>query len=280
MALTYSTIPAVLLAGLPYVQRHTAASLDQLVNSGSVDREAASTCAKMGGAFSPAQNVVATLLGLILGSTQVSWMLVADNVGDAKASMMISIAVGNLVTWLAVVHVMMRRGLASLELRRLGREHTKVDLLRLDALLPFGRIGTFHLLMVVLAFSLSVFQARDAECRWVNYSAALAAAVPAGIVLLLLPMIGVQHNVREARRRALEKLDHAIAHADRALEPEPLRYLGDLLKQRDALQHARTWPLDTTALSRIAIYFIIPPLAWVGGAIVEIALQTAIEPGP
>ncbi len=187
MALTYSTTPASLLAGLLYLQRSTAASLDQLIDSGSVDRGAARACARKGAACSRAQNVAATLVGLILGSTQVSWLLLSDNVGGARMFMTISIAVGNLVTWLAVVHVFMRRGQVSMALRRLGREQTKADLLRLDALLPFGRIGT--------------------------------------------------------------------------------------------IQHARKWSLDTTALSRIAIYFIIPRLAWVGGAIVEIVPQAVIEPG-
>jgi len=61
----------------------------------------------------------------------------------------------------------------------------------------------------------------------------------------------------------------AIAAADRDLGPDPLRYLGDLLRRRDTIENAREWPLDTTALSRIAIYFIIPPIAWVGAAFVE-----------
>ncbi len=52
-----------------------------------------------------------------------------------------------------------------------------------------------------------------------------------------------------------------------------------VLQQRDVVQHAREWPLDTTAFSRIAIYFIIPPLTWVGGAIVEMVLQSVFESG-
>lgn len=174
------------------------------------------------------------------------------------------------------VHVVLRRVLASIDLRRLGREHTQVDLLRLDALLPFGRIGTLHVLIVAIAVSLSAFQSLDAELRWVNYSAALAMGIPAGIALLLLPMVGIRQNVRRPKRRPLEALDEAIENANRDLEPDALRYLGDLLRQRESIQHAREWPLDTMAFSRLAIYFVIPPIARVGGALAEILIQAAL----
>ena len=190
--------------------------------------------------------------------------------------MVLSIAMGNLVTWVAAAHVVMRRVLVSIDLRRLGREHTRVDLFRLDTLLPFGRIGTLHVLIVTITVSLAAFQSLDAELRWFNYSAALAAGIPAGIVLLLLPMVGIRQNVRRAKRQALETLDDAIENANRDLEPDALRYLGDLLRQRESIQHAREWPLDTTAFSRIAIYFVIPPIAWVGGALVEILIEGAL----
>ena len=190
--------------------------------------------------------------------------------------LLLSIAIGNVATWVFVVHVVLRRVLISIDLRRLGLAHTDVDLFRLDALLPFGRIATLHLMIVAVALGLSAFQSLDAEVRWDNYRAALYAGIPAGLVLTLLPMLGIRKSVRLAKRRALERLDEAIEHANRALEPDALGYLGNLLHQRETIRHAREWPLDTTAVSRIAIYFVIPPVAWVGGALVEILIQAAL----
>ena len=276
MALTYSTTPSFLLATLIYSQRRTRISLEELVNAGRMNREVAISRGAGGVGIGPAKNIAATLLGLILGGVQVEWVPVLDGLEQPGATQALSIAIGNILTWLTVVHVIMRRVLASVDLRRLGRTETDVDLLRLDALLPFGRIATLHLMIVAVAVSLSAFQALDAELRWENYSAALAAGVPAGLVLVLLPMLGVRQSVRVAKRRALAKLDEAIEYANRDLEPEALRYLGDLLHQRETIEHAREWPLDTTAFSRIAIYFVIPPLAWVGGALVEILVQSAL----
>jgi hypothetical protein len=276
MSLTYSTTPAFLVAALLYSQRRTHIILDQLVHSGCVTREAAMSSGAGGTAIGLARSIAATLVGTIIGALQGSWQPVLDSLGEPRMFMVLGITVGNIVTWVAVVHVVLRRALASLDLARLGRDHTHVDLLRLDALLPFGQIGTLHLLIVVVAISLSAFQSLDAELRWDNYSSALAAGIPAGISLLLLPMIGIRQKVREVKRHAHESLDEAIAHADRDLEPASMSYLGDLLQQREAIQRAREWPLNTTAFSRIAVYFVIPPIAWVGSALVEILIQAAL----
>jgi hypothetical protein len=276
MALTHSTIPAFLLATLIYSDRRTRESLDQLVNAGRVNQEAAMSVGAGGSGLGLAKNFAATLLGLYLGAVQISWQPVLGGFGEPGGAQAASLAIGNIATWLVVVHVSLRRILVSIDFRRLGMADTEVDLFRLDTLLPFGRVATLHLMIVAMALSCSAFQSLDAELRWENYSAALAAAVPAGLVLVLLPMLGIRRNVRLAKDRALAKLDEAIDHASRDLEPDALRYLGDLLQQRKSIEHAREWPLDTTAFSRIAIYFVIPPVAWVGGALVEILVQSAL----
>lgn len=275
MALTYSATPAFLLAALIYAQRRTRAALDLVARSGCVSREAAARGAEKV-SVGPVQSFAMTILGLALGALQIGWPAIFENLGTPNQWMVVSIAVGNLLTWVVVVHVTLRRVLASLELWRLGRDEARIDLFRLDTLLPFGRIGVVHLLMVTIAVSLSAFQSLDAEVRMENYAWALAAGIPSGLVLLLLPMVGVRGRVREAKRIALEGLDEAIANADRSLEPDALRYLGDLLQQRKAVQQTREWPLDTTAISRIAIYFVIPPIAWVCGALVEVFVQEAL----
>lgn len=277
-ALTYSAIPAFLLAALHYSNRQTTAILGQLVASNSLTRDVVTSTRAGGGVLDLRQNVQATIAGLVLGSFNVPWGPIASHLASRSPTMFtaISFAVGNLVVWVVVVHVVIRRVDASNSLRRLGRDHAEVDLFRLDALLPFGRIGTQGVLIVAIAVSLASLQSLDAEIRWVNYSAAFAAGIPAGLALLLIPMIGIRQNVREVKRRELARLDEAIEAADRDLDPDPLRYLGDLLHRRETVARAREWPLDTTALSRVAIYFIIPPIAWVGGAVVEVVIQTAI----
>ncbi len=275
-ALTYSTIPAFLIATWRYAKRRDRLTLRQLVASGSLPREMAPSTDMV---ISGAQNAAATIAGLILGSLNAPWARLWEDLGEPAMFVSISLGVGNLMIWLFVAHVLLRRLLASNALRRLGRDHAKVDLLRLDALLPLGRTGTFDVMVVAITVSLTAFQSLDAELRWINYVWAFGAGVPAGFTVLLLPMIGIRQSVRRVKQVALTELDSAIAAADRQLEATPLNTLNNLLRRREAIAQAREWPLDTTALSRVAIYFIIPPLAWAGAAMMEILIETLLDSG-
>ncbi|MGD8417313.1 MAG: hypothetical protein PVH91_09665 [Pseudomonadales bacterium] len=37
------------------------------------------------------------------------------------------------------------------------------------------------------------------------------------------------------------------------------------------------WPLDLSLVSRVAVYLVIPPLAWVGAAVVENVVQRFLD---
>lgn len=275
MALTYATTPAFLIGALLYADRRTRLNVEQLVDSGCVPREATDARA-VGASPSLATNAALTAIGLLFGLGNVDWEAILGALGGPAERIAIGIVVGNVVVWVVVVHVFQRRVVSSNAVRRLGRDHAAIDLLRPDVLLPFGRVGRLDFLIVVVAFSLAAFQSLDAELRFVNYATALAAALPAGALLLALPMLGVRGRLRRAKAERLEALDQALARARRDLEPEALHVVADLLRQREAVAGVREWPLDMTALSRIAIYFVIPPLAWVAGALVELWVEAAL----
>ncbi|MFP8872045.1 MAG: hypothetical protein VCB43_11905, partial [Myxococcota bacterium] len=178
-ALTYSALPAFLLAATIAVNRRTRAAVRQLSDSNSLDPDAA-TSILTGEGFSPspASNAMATVAGLILGYLNVPWDLVLAELGGPLALESASLVIGNFVTWFVVAHAVMRRLLISLSIRQAGRWQIKVDLFRLDALLPFGRVGMLDLLIVVIVMSFSAFQSLDAEIRFDNYRSALLVGIP------------------------------------------------------------------------------------------------------
>jgi hypothetical protein len=45
--------------------------------------------------------------------------------------------------------------------------------------------------------------------------------------------------------------------------------LEPLLQRRDRINAIHTWPLNVSMISRLLIYGVIPPAAWVGAALVE-----------
>jgi hypothetical protein len=50
---------------------------------------------------------------------------------------------------------------------------------------------------------------------------------------------------------------------------EQIRAYNELLDFRDHIQRVPDWPVDVGAVSRLLLYLIIPPLTWVGAALIE-----------
>ncbi len=45
--------------------------------------------------------------------------------------------------------------------------------------------------------------------------------------------------------------------------------MNGLLARKSAIQAVRTWPMDLSIFSRFVLYVFIPPLAWIGAALME-----------
>ena len=78
--------------------------------------------------------------------------------------------------------------------------------------------------------------------------------------------------MRCKKQQTLAELDAAIGVANRNLEVGPVAHLDHLVSLCNHVAHAREWPLNMTALSRVGLYIVIPPFAWTGAALIEIAL--------
>lgn len=169
---------------------------------------------------------------------------------------------------------------------RIGAHRTRVDLLDRAELTPFARAG--------LRFALVVLGLVALRSSFFGFSEAAAArfapnAVPFAVVsgvataAFLLPVWGVHRRLADAKASELVRVRSEIAKTrgaerEEALGPDAgaLRRLVDLVRYRDAIAGARTWPFDAPAILRFLVYLLIPIAGWVGGALVERALDVAI----
>lgn len=138
---------------------------------------------------------------------------------------------------------------------------------------PFARIGMMDVAIIVGGLAVSTVQSLDAEFRLENYLTALLVAVPAGAILLLRPMWSLHRRLVAHKRELLEEVNILIAAVPEDATEDHMARLETLLQRRDRILSVQTWPLDIGIWSRLAFYVLIPPLAWVGAAVVEVVVS-------
>lgn len=89
-------------------------------------------------------------------------------------------------------------------------------------------------------------------------------------------MMSVHARLREQKREELARLAELIRKAPRSLEEGAMSRLELLFQRRDRVQALHTWPLDVAMMSRIVLYGVIPPAAWIAAALVEQVLESLL----
>ncbi len=161
----------------------------------------------------------------------------------------------------------------------LARRLPQIDLLDPSGLAPFARQGLRCSVPGLLLISFIALNALDQGFLW-----AIVAMGGLGLVgvtaAFAIPLRGVRARVRRAKQEELSRVNAAIRGEDGALrgsliEARESPGLADLLAYRTQLASVPEWPLDINTLSRFAFYVAIPLASWVGGALVERALDAA-----
>jgi hypothetical protein len=101
----------------------------------------------------------------------------------------------------------------------------------------------------------------------------LVSTVVPMIAILLLPMWPVHKLIKTKKAQEISRLnaqlDSLESSAGQLLDHSRIEKINNLLDHRQHVQRVSDWPLDIGALSQLAFYLIIPPLTWVGAALIE-----------
>ena len=250
-ALTFVLIPGYLMAAFPYLyrsHRDTVRALKALVpDVRTVDL-----------ALGDVSNRIvlwAAMVGLIFGTLQFAEVLFGS---DFEVSPIpdYPLIIGNILLWTAVAAITTGRLRDALAMRRLGRQ-LQIDLYDLSQIRPIGRAAVRDVLVVMGALAFMP----------------LAVGLVSSALLFYLPLSGVREAVRKVKSIRIDVLQNAIDSVSR----DDVADLEVLVAHRERIQHLSTWPVDLSILSRVGLYLIIPPLAWVGAALVETLVQGYIE---
>ena len=183
----------------------------------------------------------------------------------------LSMIVSNLITWVLAAWLISSRTFAGIAMMKLGKRYP-VNLYKLSEVRPFGRMAILDLLLAMGIIALIPLQSLDLEIRWINYKDAILFVLPLAIAMTLLPMWGIHRAILKQKTAKVAAVQVLVDNAD---HDDPAR-MEVLLSHRDRITDLATWPLDVKLVSRIALYVVLPPIAWSAAAMVEMLLERFI----
>lgn len=191
-------------------------------------------------------------------------------------------AARNFANWGAVgfamgLELMLGRGFS-----RLGEHLREPDLLDRAPLAPFGRraLRNVSFWMLLAAFLSLTYVGRGWAGELLPLGLLFLAAFAA--IAFLLPLLGARGSIR--RRKALELA--RVRDAVRAARDEALARpaggaaggrLADLLAWERRVAEAPEWPIDASILARLGLYVALGLGSWVGAAVVQRFVDTALR---
>ena len=257
----FSILPSYLLGMMTLQRRRTGQALAALESSHHMPalqqiRDRLGRLSRMG--------LFVVLVGIAFGAVQNLAFLQAMYQQVSLNLMDVAFVSGNCFLWGVVALILCWRLPVSVEISRLGGA-LKLDIYRLDKLKPLTRVATTDILVVAGAMAFMALQSLDAEFRIGNYNAGVLVGIPSAIVLFVLPLWGLHKNIKQSKTERLRSLRGRLDEVDRQNVAE----LETLTAHIDRVRSIPNWPVDLQTATRVFAYVIIPPLAWVGAALVE-----------
>jgi hypothetical protein len=168
----------------------------------------------------------------------------------------------------------------SLALSAAGRRIAALDLLDPRQVAPFRSQALLNSLVIVLMAACASPMGFESHLATLVVGIWIFAGCLA-TVGLLLPLVGVRERIRELRTSELDWCDAGLRAARDALKA-PSAGAGDgrfaeLHAYRQRIEHVPEWPLDTPSFVRFALYLLIPLGSWLGGALVERAVDALVQ---
>lgn len=162
-------------------------------------------------------------------------------------------------------------------LSQMGRQ-ARVRLVDPSELTPFARAGLRGAVYWFLGSSIASLLMLDSGAPWI-VAVVVSATIGLGFASLLRPNLGVHERLRAAKsaelswvRNQIELARGALAHPAPGDEALTAR-LPALLAYETRIQAVREWPFDTSTRVRFLLFLLVPVGSWLGGALIERAVD-------
>ena len=189
--------------------------------------------------------------------------------------------IGTFLIWITMSSVI--RSLVSIAriFSKLGKNHTQIDLHQTHKLVPFARVAIISTLALIGALALFPILLFDSDMPLLG---ALPGFIATGIpifIMLAIPVWPIHRRLLQAKEQALAHTRELISDKTenlnvQSMNTETIVKLAPLLAYQRSLIQISTWPFDLGAITRLTLYLIIPPITWVGAALIEKGLESIL----
>ncbi len=266
-ALLLILTPAFLVIYVIVAQRRSVQFAERLVASRSITDDPSEWVQVIRGRTVLIGLAVGFLYGLLL-NVPPEWRTSFASVGIQTQS----IVIGQIFLWSIVGFVLAFRLHTAWSFYAQGKV-VRINLYDTSKYMPFARNGLDDVFGITILLVLLTLQSLDAQFRLTDYITAWVIAFPAAASLLILPMLSLQRRLLAHKKEFLQEMNRQIPDAASVVEPGSLTQIELLMQHRDRIQHTSAWPIDMSIATRLILYIVIPPIAWLGAAVVEFGLD-------
>ena len=259
--LMMAILPGYLLGAMVWLMRHTLATLEQIraIAAPTALNRVTQRIERVAW-----YNLGLVPLGLAYGFSQNNQMIGAILSGAAFTALDVTFILGNALLWAVVGLLLGWRLPVMLALREVAGS-LRVDIYTPRQVQPLTRLATRDVLIIAGAMVLMPLQSLDAEFRWYNYNAGIVVGLTAAAAFFFFPLSGLRASITAAKVERVQELERQLA----AINRQDVVALETVSAHIDRVRHVSSWGLDVALLVRVLSYVVIPPLAWVGAALVE-----------
>ena len=275
-ALFFCAMPAYMVPVFGYINRISVQAVADLHDSLDMPQEELQRFQRALSHRSLAWNILVTGAGLVGG---ILHLLIIDGGRGTNLAQWVSHALessgdfGALIVWVVMTITIVSLVQNGIRIGRLARRLRPINLFRTDRLLPFARVAVSSSLALIGSLALFPLLSIDDNISVLTALPGLVATVVPMIAMMLLPMWPAHKLIKMKKAQEIARLNGQLD----SLENSPgqlqdhgrLEKINNLLDHRQHMRRVSDWPLDIGALSQLGFYLIIPPLTWVGAALIE-----------
>ena len=285
LPLFFSFILSYMICASHYIQERTLESANKLLHQSSLDTDQrADVIAKL--EYKPTSFQLRYLIvALVLGCGH-SWLLIgASNLSELSDALQFMSALElfynflTLVVWGVITQVIAVLTNNAQVISSLT-DSVPVNLLNTEPLAAFSLVAVYSTLVLIGGQAGMALLFLDQAIVPVTLLPGFFGMFFPMLYLLLLPVLPIRRRIRDAKQAAISNVQRLIAETQttegrNSFALPELNKLQPLITYRQEIQRVSEWPFNLPVVTRLLVYLIIPPLTWVGAALIERLVDSA-----